>query len=233
MYCKSSRVEEPWSVIELVSCPRRAAVNKFQVNVNFLDAARTAYKSCSVLSRIMKTPKVKKRGLSCSQFTCNRIILTITPEVSLHSRAARRGQEPPAKDLAVNASAEETEYKPWMHSAQNGGISKKKKGKTLTHAQRMRQQKALEKADAIASRLETKVDKSKKKSRTIQARAADWEELNGKLGNAKGETKDAKKTGKDVESGQAMEDVVLPDLEQPLPIRSAEEIAAENLHTKK
>lgn len=175
----------------------------------------------------MKTPKVKKRGLLHFEITRTAQYLPFRTEVSLHSRAARRGQEPPAKDLAVKATAEETEYKPWMHSAQNGGIQKKKKGKTLTHAQRMRQQKALEKADAIASRLETKVDKSKKKSKTIQARAADWEELNGKLGLVKGEAKDVKKTGKDVGAGQAMEDVVLPDLEQPLPIRSGEETVAE------
>lgn len=120
-----------------------------------------------------------------------------------------------------------------MHSAQNGGISKKKKAKTLTHAQRLRQQKALEKADAIASRLEKKVDKSKKKSKTIQARAADWEELNGKLAPVKGEAKDAKKTGKDMDAGQAMEDVVLPDLEQPLPIRSTEMTTAEDVPVNK
>ncbi|KAF2161417.1 hypothetical protein M409DRAFT_28149 [Zasmidium cellare ATCC 36951] len=163
----------------------------------------------------MKTPKVKKR------------------EVSVHSRAARRGKEPPSKDLSVKTPTEESDYKPWMHSAQNAGISKKKKSKTQTHAQRMRQEKALEKAEQIASRLEKKVGDSKKKSKKVQARAADWEELNGKLGPMKEEKKAVKKTGKVGDAGRAMEDVVLPDLEQPLPIRNVEMSAAEDMSAKK
>ncbi|KAK4505494.1 hypothetical protein PRZ48_003457 [Zasmidium cellare] len=163
----------------------------------------------------MKTPKVKKR------------------EVSLRSRAARRGEEPPAKDLSVKAPVEESDYKPWMHSAQNAGISKKKKSKTQTHAQRLRQEKALEKADQIADRLEKKIGDSKKKSKKVQARAADWEELNGKLVSAKEEKKATKKTGKAGDAGNAMEDVVLPDLEQPLPLRNTEASATEGAPVEK
>lgn len=181
----------------------------------------------------MKTPKVKKRGLPHFKFAHDFECLQVSTEVSVHSRAARRGQEPPSKDLSVKAPAEESDYKPWMHSAQNAGISKKKKSKTQTHAQRMRQEKALEKAEQIASRLEKKVGDSKKKSKKVQARAADWEELNGKLGPMKEEKKVAKKSGKAGDAGQAMEDVVVPDLEQPLPIRNVEMSAAEDVRAEK
>ncbi|CAK4034016.1 Hypothetical predicted protein [Lecanosticta acicola] len=158
-----------------------------------------------------KTAKVKKR------------------EVSIHSRAARRGASPPPKDLAARAKAEETEYKPWLHNAQNAGVSKKKKTKTLTHQQRLRQQRATEKADANVDKLEKKVADSKVRGKKVSSRGIDWEELNEKLESKKraDEAKEAaQKSGKDGAMGG--QDIVLPDLEQPLAIRSAETSSAED-----
>ncbi|KAK4977811.1 hypothetical protein LTR42_002186 [Elasticomyces elasticus] len=109
-----------------------------------------------------KTPKVKKR------------------EVSFRSRAARRGASPPVKDAPANAkpAVKETEYKPWLHNAQNAGISKKQKAKPLKRQQKVRQAKAMEKADAVVDKLERKVADSKARSKRIQSRAKAWEELN-------------------------------------------------------
>ncbi|EME47852.1 hypothetical protein DOTSEDRAFT_69694 [Dothistroma septosporum NZE10] len=152
-----------------------------------------------------KTPKVKKR------------------EISVHSRAARRSSPPPKDIAGKRAPTEESDYKPWMHNAQNAGVSKQARPKKLTHAQRLRQERAQEKALAIANKLEKKVADSKKSSKNIQSRAADWDELNGKL-EAVAEAK--KKEGKRA-SGKDGADVVLPNLEQLLPVRSAEMSGAE------
>ena len=104
-------------------------------------------------------------------------------EPTIHSRAHRRNASPPPKDLAVKAptstAEEETDYKPWLHSAQNAGVSKKKKKKQMSRQQKARQAKAMEKADANMDKLATKVKDSKARGRRVQARRAEWEELNG------------------------------------------------------
>ncbi len=144
--------------------------------------------------------------------------------VSIHSRAARRGVSPPSKDLAVKASTEETEYKPWLHSAQNAGISKKKKSKQLTRQQKLRQQRGLENAERNMDRHEKKVADSKTRGKKVQARRTEWEELNDKIVGkdvleGKGGKKEEKKGAKD--GSKAMEGVEMPDLEQPMPVRDA------------
>ncbi|KAK5122172.1 hypothetical protein LTR85_004418 [Meristemomyces frigidus] len=161
-----------------------------------------------------KTAKVKKR------------------EVSFRSRAARRGESPPPKELAVKAPAEETDYKPWLHNAQGAGISKKKKAKQLTRQQKERQQRALERADVLVDKHERKVADSKARSKKIQARAKDWEELNEALvaKQAGGEAAvpdaaDAESVADDGTGENTMEDVALLDMEQPLPIRVTEDEA--------
>ncbi|KAM3423076.1 hypothetical protein BST61_g539 [Cercospora zeina] len=130
-----------------------------------------------------KVPKVKKKG------------------VSVHSRAARRGAEPARKDLeSVKPPKEETDYKPWLHNAQNAGIQKKQKKKQLTTAQRRRQEKALEKADAISGKHEKKVADSKRRSARTQTRSREWEELNEQAAATKGAAEETKKT---VKAGKA------------------------------
>lgn len=83
----------------------------------------------------------------------------------------------------------------------------------------MRREKALERADANLARLEKKVGDSKRRSRKVQDRAREWEEVNGVGGGRKVEK------GKKGESGdlKAMEGVEMPDLEQPLAVRSAKD----------
>ncbi|TKA64930.1 hypothetical protein B0A55_11710 [Friedmanniomyces simplex] len=78
----------------------------------------------------------------------------------------------------VKPSIKETDYKPWLHNAQNAGITKKQKVKPLKRQQKVRQQRAVEKADAVVDKLERKVADSKARSKRIQSRAKAWEELN-------------------------------------------------------
>jgi hypothetical protein len=75
----------------------------------------------------------------------------------------------------------EKDYKPWLHSPQNAGVGKKKT-KQLTRQQKVRQQRGMEKADMTEAKLEKKVEDSKSRARRVQARRADWEDLNGDLG---------------------------------------------------
>lgn len=142
---------------------------------------------------------------------------------SLHSRAARRGASPPAKDVSVAAPTEETEYKPWLHNAQSAGISKKKKAKQMTRQQKQRQLRALEKADVNVDKLEKKVADSKARGKRVQSRRKDWEELNDVL-NGKGKEggRGAPQAG---EGQQKMEDAQGPDLMQPLPTHAVDEEA--------
>ncbi|KAF2087821.1 hypothetical protein K490DRAFT_65100 [Saccharata proteae CBS 121410] len=117
-----------------------------------------------------KTAKVKKRP------------------VSERSRAARRAESPSLnldKSILEDASSLPSSKKgqaqahPSVLAAQNAGISKKNKGKHMTHQQRMRQEKALERADANMDKLEKKREKSMQGARRVQSRRKDWEALNG------------------------------------------------------
>jgi hypothetical protein len=127
----------------------------------------------------------------------------------------------------VKAPTEETEYKPWLHSAQNAGVSKKKKNKQLTRQQKLRQQRGLENAERNLDRHEKKVADSKTRGKRVQDRRTEWEELNDKIVGKEGGKKDEKK--KDAKDGsKAMEGVEMPDLEQPLPIRVGDDMADGN-----
>ncbi|KAK5162804.1 uncharacterized protein LTR77_011176 [Saxophila tyrrhenica] len=155
----------------------------------------------------MKTPKVKKR------------------EVSVRSRAARRGNAPPPTEgPAVKSKEKATEYTPWLHNAQNSGISKKKKTKQLTRQQKQRQQKGLEHAERNIDKLEKKVADSKKRGKRLQARTKQWEELNElepkvveaeETGDAAISAKEQQKKG----NRKEMDEVEMPDLEQPQPVQ--------------
>jgi hypothetical protein len=61
---------------------------------------------------------------------------------------------------------------PVIHTVHaNAGISKKKsKGKALTRAQRLRQQKSIERAESVMDQLETKVSKSIGRAKVVNAR---------------------------------------------------------------
>ncbi|KAH7063701.1 Alb1-domain-containing protein [Macrophomina phaseolina] len=103
---------------------------------------------------------------------------------SQHSRAARRAEEPVDKTLQTLTDASslpkpKTKISASVLSAQDAGISKKQKKKRLTHQQRVRQERAMEKADANYDKLERKVEDSKQRARRVQERRKDWEALNG------------------------------------------------------
>ncbi|WPH01935.1 Hypothetical protein R9X50_00478900 [Acrodontium crateriforme] len=137
-------------------------------------------------------------------------------EVSFRSRAARRGSSP-TTEIAKKPSVEETDYKPWLHSTQSAGISKKKKTKQLTRAQKARQQKGLEHGERNVDKLERKVAGSKAKRSKIDARRAAWEDLNDELVNVTGNSttskpiKNASKSEKPTKDVQAMEDVEIDE----------------------
>jgi hypothetical protein len=132
----------------------------------------------------------------------------------------------------VKAPTEETEYKPWLHSAQNAGISKKKKNKQLTRQQKLRQQRGLENAERNMDKHEKKVADSKTRGKKVQARRTEWEELNDKIvgkenrGHEGGKKDEKTKGAKD--GSKAMEGVEMPDLDQPLPIRIADDMVDGN-----
>lgn len=156
-------------------------------------------------------------------------LLTCRTEISLHSRAARRGASPPAKQSGGKAPVEETEYKPWLHSAQNTGISKRKTPKQLSRQQKVRQQKALEKADIAIDKLMKKVADSNARDKKAQGRRKDWDELNQKISNNKlreGEMANAVQSRNDLvkEATEGLlEDMQLVKSELPLSLRMVDE----------
>ncbi|KAJ5489129.1 hypothetical protein N7539_004019 [Penicillium diatomitis] len=104
-----------------------------------------------------------------------------------NTRAARRGASP---SVDIDRSLTNLPRVETSSSAQspslsidrlNAGISKKKKdNKRLTKAQRLRQQKGMERAEAVMDQLETKKAKSINRARTIHERRADWADMNKK-----------------------------------------------------
>ncbi|GAB7352515.1 hypothetical protein MBLNU459_g2914t2 [Dothideomycetes sp. NU459] len=83
---------------------------------------------------------------------------------------------------SIKAPAESVDFSPRsQHTAQDAGISKKKKQKPLSRAQRARQQKAIERADRNFDVLEQNVMKSKARARRTEGRRAEWRDLNEKI----------------------------------------------------
>jgi Alb1 domain-containing protein len=67
-----------------------------------------------------------------------------------------------------------------------GGITKKRKKVQLKRSQIHRAQKALERADIVADRLQVKVHKSEGRSKVIKHRKKEWEDVNHGIGLVKG-----------------------------------------------
>lgn len=114
----------------------------------------------------------------------------ISLDVSIHSRAARRATSPSLdldKSLKnIRAPQEDVEKKPSQrpHSvlgAHGGGISKKRKVKQLSRAQKLRQRKGIERADNIAGSMERKMQQAVGRHKTVKSRRGEWDELNSKL----------------------------------------------------
>ncbi|WXC53924.1 hypothetical protein QX201_013568 [Fusarium graminearum] len=106
--------------------------------------------------------------------------------ISIHSRAARRATD---IDIDTDKSLKEVQppprdapHRPSVLAAQHSaGISKKaKRGRKdkMSAKARQRHEKGLEMAAAVAERTQNKIEKSKGRSRNIQTRAKNWEEIN-------------------------------------------------------
>ncbi|KAF1847179.1 uncharacterized protein K460DRAFT_276760 [Cucurbitaria berberidis CBS 394.84] len=118
-----------------------------------------------------KTAKVKKR------------------QVTVHSRAARRAESPsinldksakPANNTRDSASpSRPSKINPHALAAKDAGIQKKQKKGTMSRAQRLRQQKTLERAADNMDKLELKRMKSLGSEKKIKERAKGWEDVNG------------------------------------------------------
>ncbi|EGO60499.1 hypothetical protein NEUTE1DRAFT_127361 [Neurospora tetrasperma FGSC 2508] len=103
--------------------------------------------------------------------------------VRKHSRAARR-QTSPGIDLdkslkAVRPPQESVNLRPTVLAAHhNSGVTKKNKKKQLSSKARKRQEKSMDRAEAIMDRTSTKVAKSHGKARVIESRKRTWDEVN-------------------------------------------------------
>ncbi|KAL3441589.1 Alb1-domain-containing protein [Aspergillus insuetus] len=105
---------------------------------------------------------------------------------SKHSRAARRAASPSVdldKSLASLPRAEKTELhrESILSDRANAGVSKKSsKPKAKSRAQRLRQQKGMERAEAVLDQQEIKLAKSNNRAKVVKNRRADWNDLNVK-----------------------------------------------------
>ncbi|KAJ4990866.1 hypothetical protein SVAN01_03655 [Stagonosporopsis vannaccii] len=101
-----------------------------------------------------------------------------------HSRAARRAASPslpialPKDPKRSPSPSRPSETKHHVLSAQSAGISKKRNTK-LTRAQRVRAEKAMERAADDMDKWELKKKKSIEKAGMMKGRAKMWEEVNG------------------------------------------------------
>ncbi|OJJ51090.1 hypothetical protein ASPZODRAFT_148450 [Penicilliopsis zonata CBS 506.65] len=105
---------------------------------------------------------------------------------SIHSRAARRAASP-SLDLDKSltslprAEGKVVEAPAVLTERAKAGVSKKQlKPRNLSRAQKLRQQKSMDRAEAVMDQLETKVTKSVKREKTVKARRGDWEDTNRK-----------------------------------------------------
>ncbi|KAK3398994.1 Alb1-domain-containing protein [Sordaria brevicollis] len=100
-----------------------------------------------------------------------------------HSRAARRATSPGIdldKSLkGIKPPQESVNLRPTVLAAHhNSGITKKTKKKQLSSKARKRQEKSMDRAEAIMDRTSTKVAKSKGKAAVIESRKRTWDEVN-------------------------------------------------------
>lgn len=108
----------------------------------------------------------------------------------MRSRAAKRASSPSIdtdKSLKNVKAPVETVYRPQVLSPHQGaGVSKKKNGRKaqLSSKAKRRQEKGMDRAEAIMDRTSTKIEKSKYKGRNVQERAKNWEALNKKAQEA-------------------------------------------------
>lgn len=102
---------------------------------------------------------------------------------SKHSRAARRATSP---GIDTDKSLKNVKPPPTSSTTtpsvlaahHNAGITKKKRKVVLSTKARKRQEKSMDRAEAVMDRTTTKVEKSKGSFRVIQSRKKTWDEVN-------------------------------------------------------
>ncbi|CAI7616863.1 unnamed protein product [Penicillium discolor] len=103
---------------------------------------------------------------------------------SQRSRAARRAESPSLDlDKSVTslprAESPTTTRPSVLADRATSGIQKKqKKNDKVSRAQRLRQQKGMDRAEAVMDQLEIKKAKSLARGKTVNSRRADWEDTN-------------------------------------------------------
>ncbi|PWY65576.1 hypothetical protein BO70DRAFT_390820 [Aspergillus heteromorphus CBS 117.55] len=110
---------------------------------------------------------------------------------SKHSRAARRAESPTLdvdKSLTSLPRAQDTtvQRESILSERANAGVSKKTSRKqSKSRAQRLRQQKGMDRAEAVVDQLEKKVNRSINRSKAVHSRKAEWEDQNRKAAATK------------------------------------------------
>ncbi|KIW00022.1 uncharacterized protein PV09_08374 [Verruconis gallopava] len=129
-----------------------------------------------------------------------------TRKPSIHSRAARRATSPSLvgnvdKSLKDVQPPKRTSHAHLFAGARDAGVAKRKKGKQRTRAQLERQRRGAERAEAVKGQLETKLEKSLGKLKTIRDRRKDWDVLNADSAAAVGRA--SRFAALDVDAGHA------------------------------
>jgi hypothetical protein len=116
-------------------------------------------------------------------------LTNVLPATSIHSRAAKRASSP-GIDLdksvkGLKPPVDTKKHRPSVLAVHQGaGVTKKSKNgrkSVLSAKAKRRQEKGLDRAEAVMDKKEKKVEKSKGRARTVQERAKAWEELNKKM----------------------------------------------------
>lgn len=142
-----------------------------------------------------------------------------SPATSVHSRAAKRASSPSIdtdKSLKnVKPPTESKSHRPSILAVHQGaGVSKKSKNgrkSVLSAKAKRRQEKGLDRAEAVMDKKEKKVEKSRGRARTVQERAKAWDLLNKTI--LTGEERESEALEKEnwVDEADAEDDVTVGD----------------------
>lgn len=135
-----------------------------------------------------KTAPLKRKGLRIFNIEVGIACLYLLGQ-SIHSRAAKRASSPSIdtdKSLKdAKPPAESLNFRPSILAIHQGaGVTKKlKHGRksALSSKAKRRQEKGLDRAEAVMDKNEKKVERSRGKARTVQERSRAWDELNRKM----------------------------------------------------
>ena len=141
-----------------------------------------------------KTAPLKKKSGKHMLLTVH-LYLSLTPhiEASVHSRAAKRASSPSIdldKSLKnVKLPTDSKGHRPSVLAIHQGaGVTKKSKNgrkSVLSTKAKRRQEKGLDRAEAVMDKKEKKIEKSRGRAKNVQDRARAWEDLNNKLSTRK------------------------------------------------